>query len=517
MLVSIDQCYFRGTKFAIAKARKALEQSRFPAVGDAEYIILRELKVKAEISQLGQQYYQQSENVISTRVYGWSESAVSADCIWFASETDLYACLCRDIANGRAASLWFWKSFSSLIGFSNADSLTAVLRQQARQLPNLIQRLYEQRELSAVWSAISEPAAESLALLAVDQAVQKTIRNAAILAFQSDNRMADLELPTLLSVLLKGLKMQTSALSAKQELAVVIYLQIAKPHWLFSSTSAHMIRRLVQQVHNICNSIMSDSKARASNASAIKVVPSSGTSKQIQTDVLKTTNRQLDESLVSSITQTSTAKDDTPLSVVHLSAQNASDSNISANTPMPDMPAQQNSFTNDDTEQERPADYPACEEWQIAQGGLFYLLNVLNQPVIRQQLLIDEQAIAFPSGWGWLYRLGEAFGLRHERELLRCLSALSGLDEETFLTTTPELEAASDILTYARQRYQRYGCWNPQLLNKPAHIAYTRPELSITFSVQDVDIDLRRSGLDIDPVWIDWLATVVRFHYREAV
>jgi hypothetical protein len=161
------------------------------------------------------------------------------------------------------------------------------------------------------------------------------------------------------------------------------------------------------------------------------------------------------------------------------------------------------------------ADSAMTDQWTVGQGGLFYLLNVLNQPLIRDLLLNDPRAIAFPSGWGWLYRFGEALGLEYERELVRCLAWLSGMEEKAFLDSMPQLDTAREILDYANRHYMGFGIWDASLLKKPAHIAFLRPEVTVSFGMDAIDIELRKSGLDIDPGWIDWLGSMVRFRYRE--
>ena len=38
--------------------------------------------------------------------------------------------------------------------------------------------------------------------------------------------------------------------------------------------------------------------------------------------------------------------------------------------------------------------------------------------------------------------------------------------------------------------------------------------IEIHLSLADVDLDIRRAGLDIDPGWLPWLGRVVRFRYE---
>jgi hypothetical protein len=37
--------------------------------------------------------------------------------------------------------------------------------------------------------------------------------------------------------------------------------------------------------------------------------------------------------------------------------------------------------------------------------------------------------------------------------------------------------------------------------------------IDIELSLDEVDIDVRRAGLDVDPGWVAWLGSVVRFRY----
>lgn len=54
-----------------------------------------------------------------------------------------------------------------------------------------------------------------------------------------------------------------------------------------------------------------------------------------------------------------------------------------------------------------------------------------------------------------------------------------------------------------------------ELINRPGHIAITRTHLDLSFSLRQVDIRLRRAGLDFDPGWVPWLNRVVCIHYLE--
>jgi len=52
-----------------------------------------------------------------------------------------------------------------------------------------------------------------------------------------------------------------------------------------------------------------------------------------------------------------------------------------------------------------------------------------------------------------------------------------------------------------------------RLLHRPGTIFAERGWIDIEMPLGSVDIDIRRAGLDIDPGWIGWLGSVVRFRY----
>jgi len=37
--------------------------------------------------------------------------------------------------------------------------------------------------------------------------------------------------------------------------------------------------------------------------------------------------------------------------------------------------------------------------------------------------------------------------------------------------------------------------------------------VDVHLALADVDVDVRRAGLDLDPGWVPWLGCVVRFRY----
>jgi hypothetical protein len=55
------------------------------------------------------------------------------------------------------------------------------------------------------------------------------------------------------------------------------------------------------------------------------------------------------------------------------------------------------------------------------------------------------------------------------------------------------------------------------LARRPGAIVVTRTHVDVLFRYNQVDLAVRRAGLDIDPGWVPWLGRVVQFHYMDAL
>jgi hypothetical protein len=517
MQVSIDRCFFRGSEEAIASARKALDRTRFPVIGDSEFVIIRQLSVSAETSCLEQHYNRQTERLLAAKVSGWSEDAASADCVWFVSETDLYACLCRDLALGTMDGLWYWKQFGQLALGTPSQRLARVMAEQKPQLPALLVQLSETGSLIPVWRRLELQERRFLLRELVPRRLAAAIDVLTAQTLQPPDDQSPVKpLPALLEALLSDIESTDKSITPEIRLAIALFLLSSRPHQAISQPVENSVRELIRTI--AASGLIRPPASAPVTAAGSSVKPTAAVrpetaGKDASSAVTGLADHLFDprpvhaegaenaQAIIDDERQKRSGKEtDTQIRMVE----------SEATAPEPFDPG---GFSSE--AETRESEFRFTDQWYIAQGGLFYLLNILNQSVIRDLLLNDSRAVAFPSGWGWLYRLGEAFGLQYEREVVRCLARLSGMQERTFLDETPRLDAAGEILAFAEERYMRFGIWHASLLQKPAHVAFTRPEVTISFGMQDVDIELRKSGLDIDPGWVDWLGSMVRFRYRE--
>jgi hypothetical protein len=79
--------------------------------------------------------------------------------------------------------------------------------------------------------------------------------------------------------------------------------------------------------------------------------------------------------------------------------------------------------------------------------------------------------------------------------------------------TSADLLIASWLVALRRWCLLASGIPLDELVLRPGHVSTTRTHVDILFDSQQVDVRIRRAGLDIDPGWVPWLGRVVLFHY----
>lgn len=51
---------------------------------------------------------------------------------------------------------------------------------------------------------------------------------------------------------------------------------------------------------------------------------------------------------------------------------------------------------------------------------------------------------------------------------------------------------------------------------RQGRIVVTRTHVDVTLDWADLDLRIRRAGLDVDPGWVPWLGRVLQFHYADS-
>ena len=82
-----------------------------------------------------------------------------------------------------------------------------------------------------------------------------------------------------------------------------------------------------------------------------------------------------------------------------------------------------------------------------------------------------------------------------------------------------EYPTPGDIETTVQLLISRYlfrfaGIGLRSLITRDGRIAYTRTHMDIIFDFDQLDIRIRKAGLDINPGWVSWLGKVIQFYYE---
>ncbi len=188
---------------------------------------------------------------------------------------------------------------------------------------------------------------------------------------------------------------------------------------------------------------------------------------------------------------------------------------------------------------ERPARAPLLGE-TTSSAGLFFLLNVLRKLGIVAAVeacpaLLDANFAAHV-----LKSVSIRIGLESDDPILLCLPSPEhefSLDDHLIAdlqgkpacfpagyTHTSREKFDADYLLRLWSVAIRRWCWRmgrlslPEIVHRTGRVWLTRTEIDVTLPLKEVDICIRRVGLDIDPGWLPWFGErgrVVRFHYRD--
>lgn len=531
MPTRIDRCTLVGTESTIRQARRALATCSWPPVGDAEVVILRRVETRARPAALPARLYQATDRLLATRVDGWSPAAESADCVCFRSGAELLARLSLDLAAGRARGLWFWQSYRRWV--DDPAGLARLWLDHAPRLPALCRVLTERRGLATLWRAVDANLAAALLPRLAPAWLVADLRGQPLDA--AAGRLLEGDRALVAAVGAFGVAPAAFARAEHADadralLALMLIVAGLRPHWLASPRAVGLIAPLRSalaapdwpQIHGAPTSVgpgtgdFSRHSARAPLGADTRTevrAPRGPASAGEPGAAESHPPRQPAEAGAPGVAaEACAALADSDLGASGESAQ--ARTRDAAGAADADRPEASSTVDKVPDNEAAPAESAPEPTWQVDQGGLFFLINVLNHPVIRARLYADADAMAFPSGWGWLLRLGEAVGLAPEPALTRCLVALAGPPAERFIDDLPPLGLAPEIVAWAEQRFRGQGIGWPAVLTRPARLDYRRPELDVSLRMPDLDLAVRRVGLDIDPGWVEWLGTVVRFHYR---
>ena len=159
----IRRARLRAPPGEVAAIRAALEGTDWPAAPGRAWVMVRGLSVSASRAGIGQQARERLEALLREAVPVGAAGSDTAGAVYCRDLADLLAALCTDLAAGRAAARWYWRSWSGLFGLPRGQALARLLGEAPESLTTVTEVLARRQGLATVW-AVLEPA-DALTLL----------------------------------------------------------------------------------------------------------------------------------------------------------------------------------------------------------------------------------------------------------------------------------------------------------------------------------------------------------------
>ncbi|WP_341644924.1 hypothetical protein [Thauera sp. SDU_THAU2] len=527
----LGRVVLRGTAGTIARARAelpaVLARSRWPDAGDDAILVVRRVAVSGTLPELPARAAAAAAQITRRAADPWSPGADSADAVRFRDALDYRACLIRDLLAGTAARRWLWRHRAALPALRLADALAALLTEDALALPALLDHPGLRAALPALWRTLDAPAARVL-LQAIGTATGWSAAIAAALDAppggrrasrqsgpdrdasghpqpesstphsSTTNPAADVAVrtpppPSPVSPAVAGI---TDAPDGTR--------QARAPRWHAmpgaEQATAGLPRNDPRTVLQAVLELWASAPATLGAASAGQRLRDAAHTLASATPVAPAAPapRTAPAAALPASTAASPAEPRPP------DGAEAAPSSVSAPEPLP--------FSSS-AAPTMPLPPATEHDFLTGSGSLFFLLNVLNLPALRNW----RAALAEPrAGWRELVRLAFRIKIPIDPPLADFLADASGLDPGSDpLAALAALGPGHDAgaVDAAARRFHGDAALAALRVERPARVRTTASRVDLHLRLADASLDIRRAGLDIDPGWLPWLGCVVRFHY----
>lgn len=172
------------------------------------------------------------------------------------------------------------------------------------------------------------------------------------------------------------------------------------------------------------------------------------------------------------------------------------------------------------TQQQATNDVTLTIDKPTQYGGIGYLLNALDHLNFARYLAQHRYPTLFP------YQLLHYIALRQHcdpTDLLFSLEPPAYLSSEGLPSLANPRNTHIDYCPYhawhsALRKYilRHTGLSLNAVIRRPARFSLTPSHFDLVFPLSQVDIRLRKAGLDINPGWLSWFGRVVQFHYEKS-
>ena len=515
-----------------ARLRQDLEWADWPDAPGESWVFIRRLHAKASRGQAVQHLVQNARQL----VYSGSDDNL----VRFASLVDLLTALLRDLTHPGTSRPWYWQRWAHLFALPRPRAVADLLTEHLAHLPSVCARLARHGALEHIWMSLDEEQARRVqhALAwrggfsppqgVADQSEQGRTGHVSA-------RGVELDLSPAVRMRWQPLLQRLSVADARYQLGLLVIAQEVAPLILQRAPAA-----LLNRLHNII--LSRDTLPRAATPAAGSVSQSPQPLLQPQEDapsIADTANAAatINETPGDFPRQATPGKVDPttmPPSPSPTAGKTRPEPRSFGATPDTAAGAYARLLPVDETirhQGDPSADQPtlpvfnpsqrlrlqdqdldlAFDQFHTRQGGVLYLLNILNRS--EMQFLMEKWWQQLPNGWGWLYRLGQELQLDETDPICTFLATQLGFDHRTELERLPPLPARTELLELAGRWYGPAALWQPGLLHLTARVRFTPSHVDMYLPLNAVQLPVRLAGLDINPGWLPWLGRVVTFYY----
>ena len=511
--IHIQQLRFRGGESQKRLLIADLDRVAWPTVSEREFLFIKRLSVQNPLGQLAGSLAKQAFEYRSAAVSGWRVGADRQDAVYFGSQAELLACLCRDLLQNHYC--WYWQQWADWFKQNPESALVNCWQQQQSLIPAALQQLAERQLLTWFCQQLSDSLATQLCQVIFPSVNLNDINLHAISRADTDRFIPD----SWLIPWQKVFASSTFSLPVMQ-LAALVVLKQWQPLKILQGDGLPVFRLILSRIIELAGQsareyrlvddladqhLAADHQAQTvfndSNLTIQTVNDSNAIS--VPMPIQPKTDHQAEQILVNTakLGEAELPKSIVPESIDAadgLQAVKSSDVNVE--------------FVNASNQPDKVNNFLSKKHIISGQGGLLYLLNFLTLPQVQQSLLSDPVSRHYPSAWGWLWRLALELGWQAELELENLIANFCGFEHTDALNQLPDLPQMSTLLLWGRQRYGEQ-LFNQDLFPIEAVLEIDASHIEVYYRLDAVRLDVRRAGLDIDPGWLPWLGKVVRFHY----
>lgn len=534
---TIKQLKLRGQRKHCQKVERDIALLDWPEPNDGAWIFVNSLNVQTRAERAGKMLQTQFQQCVS-------QTNESDNVKRFANLEALLASLVTDLLRGTAPHKWYWQQWAALFSHSLESAGSASVSQAIRQVFSshahhvgaVLIRLQNTNDLESFWQTLSEPDAD---ILLTELSMQGGYHHVQISGTHT-------EIPTIPNPPSLATQIWQRSLRVVPEKSFrqqLIFLLFGQAHWPLA------LNRAPQQTLIAVAQWWNTQKRLATQYETRHIPPVNSklnsNRKKITESTVLHTQKNTDGYSPHAANSPLPANDNARIR----GDAEFSETNHTDATEKHRLTNEQNVVTEDETahpiptNQTLPSKIRMSEDigedshtpvssaenidanqqptfnvqFVTAKGGVFYLFNILKHPEI--QTLMGQHWASFPSGWYWFYGLVDILDIQLDAPLEEFLLAELGLTSAADLSSLPpipEQQRIRELLAlWFNHRFDDTLFGNSPVFNLRVQVRASLSHIDIYAPLNQVRLDVRMAGLDINPGWLTWLGRVVQFYFQE--